>query len=383
MDDSPSKPKPKTGAISDREGIWELSKEAAIERVVELETELIEFQESSKELEQALEDELHELELANEKLEFKYETVVSQLNVVNAKNVSLTQELTRVTEENRASMERYEDTVAGLRSQLVSVEIVNDNMENNDRLLESKLEIANQFNNELLEKIAILENDYYRERKDNIESKLHISNYENEIKQLRARLDGVKETSETEKYPDFHHEADRTTATFADESFLSMKDILNAGPPISKVSAIPKSNSLKKLHELTEKSEELSQKVHSFKTALVPGGLKSTSTTQLSTMSLSRRSSRESQRKEKEQKGQFRGISPSPSIMNLASIRGGSTQTASQSQVQVPILVGTQLQRIEGSPAKPFEGKAATTLIAPRRKKKGSIFNSLKSMGMS
>lgn len=404
MDDSPSKrqisrtvkssPTTPSKAEGGDGGIWELSKEEAIERVVELESELFEFQESSKDLEQALEHELHNLELANEKIEYKYTMCLEQLNIANAKVVSLTNEITSITDKNRSTVEELNQKVNDLRTQLVSVEIVNDNMETNDRVLENKLEIANLFNGELLEKVAMLENDYERERKNAIERQLHLSNAENEIRQLKLKYEAGSNGDAARKRISSYPGSKRNSLLVSngsvlttngieqpddgeeagDVSILSMRDILRSGPPILRVPAIPKSNSLKKLHELTEKSGALSEKVQNFKTALVPGGLKSPSTTQLSKQnslkrinSWGRRSSEERRRVHSTSSSlsTIKGrISPSPSIMNLAQISQGDSES-------------TRLHTIEGSPA----AKSDYTL-AKKKTRKGSILDSLKAIGI-
>ena len=47
---------------------------------------------------------------------------------------------------------------------------MNDSMENEDRIKTNKYEDQQKFNNHLLEKLALLESDYEREKKLNIEN---------------------------------------------------------------------------------------------------------------------------------------------------------------------------------------------------------------------
>lgn len=398
----------------DESDIWELSKEAAIDRIVELETELLEFQESSKDLEQALEDELHNLELANEKLEYKCTVAMDQLNSSNGKVKRLTQEVNRLTEENNNLNQRYEASVNELKTKLVSIEIANDNMETQDRVLESKLELATQFNNELLEKIAMIENDFEREKRKTLEIQLHLSNSQNEIRHLKLihnkplhysnkhhqhqnqHLHQNQNQTQTQNNFSFISDCDED-GEVGNVSILSMRDILRAGPPVLRVSAIPKSDSLKKLHELTERSEVLSEKVQSFRSALVPGGLiKSPSTTHVSKRIFSEplrtttninttnrrarsRSGSGSGSKMRRARSSSRGsISPSPTIMNLAEISKGSNfdNIIKDSPVKAPIK--PKLDTIEGSPAKP----ELMNDMQRRNSKKGSLLDSLKSMAI-
>ena len=72
---------------------------------------------------------------------------------------------------------------------------MNDSMENEDRIKTNKYEDQQKFNNHLLEKLALLESDYERERKLNIEKQLYITNYQNQIKDLNRKI----ETLESQK----------------------------------------------------------------------------------------------------------------------------------------------------------------------------------------
>lgn len=166
----------------------DLSQEDLIEKVLELEGALNEFQESSKELEQALEEELQEFEKTTNKLHRSLDSTVDELSQAKTKIISLTQELNNTIEYSSTKLRESEDKITALKQQLVSVEIANDSIENNDRMISDKLELANQFNNELLEKLALLENDLERERKSGVEKLLYISNYQNEVRELTEKV---------------------------------------------------------------------------------------------------------------------------------------------------------------------------------------------------
>jgi len=218
----------------------DLSQEDLIEKVLELEGALNEFQESSKELEQALEEELQEFEKTTNKLHRSLDSTVDELSQAKTKIISLTQELNNTIEYSSTKLRESEDKITALKQQLVSVEIANDSIENNDRMISDKLELANQFNNELLEKLALLENDLERERKSGVEKLLYISNYQNEVRELTEKVTTLEANVEE-----------------GDMLVISWREALRDGPRTtsslgSLKGGMTKSASLKKIHSMTE-----------------------------------------------------------------------------------------------------------------------------------
>ncbi|ODV77648.1 uncharacterized protein CANTADRAFT_27361 [Suhomyces tanzawaensis NRRL Y-17324] len=252
---------PLTPTRYSRNVLRDLSKDELVEKVLELESVLNEFQESSKELEQALEEELQGLEAANVHIQKALDAKLLELEETKAKIVAMNQELNALHDSHNDRIRESEEKVTLLKQQLVSVEIANDSMESNDRMLSHKLELANQFNNELLEKMAILENDYERERKAGMEKQLYITNYQNEVKELNSKIESLEHRSDS---PD------------ADALFISMREVLSAGPPSTSDNygqpQMRKSSSLKKLQDMTNE-------VQSFIRNSTTTGLKSPSTT--------------------------------------------------------------------------------------------------------
>lgn len=262
-----------------RDGLVQLTQEEVVERVIELETELNEFQESSKELEQALEEELQGLERDNYALCETVNNSNEQMRASKESMAKLNKEVSDLNETIITKTKEYENQINSLKRKLVSVEIVNDDMEENDRMLCNKLDLAGQFNNELLEKIAIIENDLHREKQTNSQKQLHITNFEITIQELKNKVSFLEtklrfyENNEVESL------------------FLSMKDILNAGPPSSenihaqsqgRGTGMKKSESLKRLHQLTANSENMSKKARSLKNTVYSSHMKSSPTTKLS-----------------------------------------------------------------------------------------------------
>lgn len=202
-----------------------------VEKVIELESALCEFQESSKELELALEEELLELELANIDIKNDLKTVQRQLEESRTNVAVLSQEVNLLQDSNNSKAREHENEMHALKQQVVSIEIANDSMESHDRLIRNKLDLTIQFNNELLERLALMENDLERERRISLEKELYITNYQNEVKDLTRKLE----------------------EEVGDILVINMREVLNAGPPASlKFSQIPKSNSLKKLQDMTK-----------------------------------------------------------------------------------------------------------------------------------
>lgn len=259
------------------------------QRMLELEQELIEFQESSKELEQALEEELRDLETRNASL-------TKQLEAKDARIQTLVQNLARLTTELNEQLiaaadqnTANETLVAELKHKLVHMEILNDDMLSQDRVLESKYQLATQFNNELLEKIALVENELELERQTNAQNRLTISNLEIE---LLGMLDNKKQSESSEAHLNFQSSSHQSTEThlkmhrdstyhdlsFADGTILDIGEMLASEPPKKELNALSHSESLHKFHELYSKSGALRQKVGEVNMSLA---LKSPSTTQL------------------------------------------------------------------------------------------------------
>lgn len=270
MTESPSQQKYKKDDISN----WD--KEEIVEKMMVLEEELIEFQESSKELERALEEELQQLEMGNNQLVTSNKHKDKTIEELNSEVLELKAEVRRLNDENSSQKMKYDQEIRQLKQTIVDIEIKNDSMELNDRVANSKLGSLNQFNNELLEKIAILENENYLQKKMNDEKDLHISNYINTINDLKAQSDRLNKKST----PD-------TLNDEVDILYLSMKDVLRAGPPESPYlqETMKKSDSLQRLHQLLMRSENLSNQMKTLKRNslyLSSPQLKSPSTTQLS-----------------------------------------------------------------------------------------------------
>ncbi|OBA21157.1 hypothetical protein METBIDRAFT_41973 [Metschnikowia bicuspidata var. bicuspidata NRRL YB-4993] len=237
-------------------------------RMLELELELVEFQESSKDLELALEDELHDLETQKSTLVHQLLSKDKQISMLNSRVISLNSEVTGLLELLVETKSAYEETIADLKHKLVAMEILNDDFLSRDRVVESKLQLANQFNNELLEKLAMVENDLDLERQANAQHKLTISNLSNITAHQPVRLTRSKRDS---TFRDF---------AFAESTVLDIDEMLATEPPAPMVEAeFPRSESLTRFQELCSKSDILRQKVGEVNTSLA---FKSLSTAEVS-----------------------------------------------------------------------------------------------------
>lgn len=216
-----------------------LSKEELIQKVLESEAILNEFQESSKDLEKALEDELQQLESTNLNLENQVIDLKKQLLASRQQNLDQGKDL----DELQDLLLSKDQEIAGLQQKIVTIEISNASMESQDRIMLSKYEVQQAFNNELLEKLAMLEDELDRVKKQNTEKQLHITNYKIQISDLQETIKQL----EAEQHKD------------GDTLFVNMMDVLKSTPPPNVLrdltntsqSKMKKSDSLQKLKNLT------------------------------------------------------------------------------------------------------------------------------------
>ncbi|KAI5951072.1 hypothetical protein KGF54_004146 [Candida jiufengensis] len=239
--------------------LQDLTKDELIEKILESETILNEFQESSKELEKALEQELQDLELSNQNLQTQNRNLKNQNNSIiqtnseNGKQIDNLQEILRNKSEE----------IHTLRQQIVKIEITNDSMENQDRIIQNALNLQKNFNNDLLEKIAILEDEIDRSRKQNFEKQLYITNYQSQIKELNSKIENLESKIKDIETVDTND--NKVNEYNGDVSFVTMEDMLKSTPPPNKLkelqqqqsqrSKLKKSDSLQKLKSLTRDIE--------------------------------------------------------------------------------------------------------------------------------
>lgn len=216
-----------------------LNKDELIRKVLESEAILNEFQESSKDLEKALEDELQELETANLNLENQVINLKDQILASRQQNLDQGKELDVLQD----LLLRKDQEITSLQQKVVKIEIANASMESQDRIMLNKYEVQRAFNNELLEKLALLEDELDRVKKQNTEKQLHITNYKLQVNDLQEKIRQL----ETEQNKD------------TDSLFVSLMDVLKSTPPPKALrdvtntsqSKMKKSDSLQKLKNLT------------------------------------------------------------------------------------------------------------------------------------
>ena len=249
----------------------------------------------------------------------KLTTKQEELVKANAKILDLSSELNSLHESTSTRLYEKDEMIHNLTSQLVKTEILNDTMENDDRIKSSKFEVQQKFNNDLLEKLAMLESDYERERKLNVEKQLHILNYQNQIKDLQKKIDKLENKMENEQTGDI--------------LMLSIREMLRSTPPPNKIrdweaqkqSKIKKSDSLRKLKTLTMEIETFLGNYSSTKkspsTSPSSSVLKSPSTTQLDTSNTTDRSHTSTSSIPNKSKR----LSYSKRFLDLPSIKGSPT----------------------------------------------------------
>lgn len=252
------------------------------QRMLELEQELIVFQQSSKELEEALEDELTELENKNRMLVSQVTAKDKRLQELTSQLTDANAEVLRLSETLKTEKAKLEDEILLLKQKLVAMEILNDDMDMNDRILENNLQLTKQFNNELLEKLALVENDLENEKQINAQQRLRISNLEAaEVSRPAPRVRHLQQFKSRNKRQSVARSIMSVADTTADGTILDINEFLATAPPetIHPDSNIPRSGSRGKIHEQYLRSEEIVQKVGRMSHYL---GLKANSTIQIS-----------------------------------------------------------------------------------------------------
>ncbi|CAK9436376.1 uncharacterized protein LODBEIA_P09340 [Lodderomyces beijingensis] len=226
----------------------DLTRAELIQKVLESEAALNEFQESSRELEKALEDELQDLDEQNSSISKILQHTRSELTTARRHNHDLGKELDSLQDILRAK----DEEISLLRQKIVNIEISNDSMESQDRIMNSKYQLQRSFNNELLEKLAILEDEVERSRRSNSEKALYITNYQNQIRELNAKVANLEKRNLD------------LLAYDGDTSILSIGEMLKSTPPPNKIRdcstsysspSMKKSDSLQKLKSLTRDIE--------------------------------------------------------------------------------------------------------------------------------
>lgn len=309
-------------------------------RMCELEQELVEFQESSKELEQALEDELQQLEEQNAKLELQSRAKDIKIVELNKTVINLTAEINKLSELLAETKRANNHTISDLKQQLVTMEILNEDMLSQDRVLEHKFKLAQQFNNELLEKLALVENDLELERELNAKNTLLISNLENStVKKLQIKRDETLED-----------------LTFADGTILDINEMLASEPP-QPPRLMPKLGSLHMIHELYHKSDVLLTKVGNLSTTL-----KSSTTTDTDFSSITAKA-----------KDVPTTISHASSVSNLTKLQDNNADQ--RREVSRSTVKSVKSVKAEGS-----NGKAPKPVVTDSNTKKSWIRDLMKSM---
>ncbi|ODV98633.1 hypothetical protein PACTADRAFT_48353 [Pachysolen tannophilus NRRL Y-2460] len=166
----------------------ELSYEEAVKEVVSLRRELQEFENSSKELEDALELEIQDLNNERNKLRTNLQMKNEELNDSKKKIMALENELMQLSSKNNDLICKYEQDISQKKSKLIQFEIESDNLETDTRILNSKLQTQQEINNELLEKNIILQYEISEINHTLNNEKLENSNNQIKINELLNKI---------------------------------------------------------------------------------------------------------------------------------------------------------------------------------------------------
>lgn len=214
--------------------------ETALKQINELETELSEFQQSSYELEQELEKELNSLEEKKKKLEAQLAEKQRQVDSWKQKYVALEHDFGELSHKNEEKFKNYKLELKSVRSKLINIEIMNDNIEQNERMLGINLDEIETKYNDSLEKIALLESEVDYKDEMLLKERLNHQNTKTQLLEWKSRSDGTM----------------RPAKERAEESRMGSK--------------LAKSNSIKQLQNMIEHTKCMENKVENIRRSIRP-----------------------------------------------------------------------------------------------------------------
>lgn len=240
----------------------------ALKQINQLETELADFQQSSYELEQELEKELNALEDKNEKLEDKIAAKQKDIENWKAKYVELEAEFNNLNSKNEDKFKNYKKELQSVRSKLVNIEILNDNIEQNERILSINLNDLESKYNDSLEKIALIESELNYKDELLLKEKLNHQNTKNQLSELQAELDKYKPHSDNEQEVSQHDDTSRHASIAGSVGSMALSELSKK---------LPKSNSMKQLHNMIEQTKFMENRVESIRNTIRPSKMRKVS----------------------------------------------------------------------------------------------------------
>ncbi|CCH42693.1 putative nuclear distribution protein [Wickerhamomyces ciferrii] len=300
--------------------------ESAIDAIQQLEAELNEFQTSSYELEKELEKELTALELDNEELKIKNEEIQDQLNEIQREKIDKEKEFNKIRTELQNKIVKLEKDLEIKNSKIVDIEILNDNIEQNERNLNLSYKELEENYNSSVEKIILLEQEINDSKNQLMMEKLNHQNTKIELNEFKTKFEALERRSTT-KSRSLSNPINPSSSTSSTTSSIPLSN-----------SKMTKSNSIRQLHSMIEQSKGMESRIGNIKTSLNTKSLKlhrepkSSTTTKLTNATITTSTPSSSQVKPK------RKIPLSPSSFKLSSFAGSSFN---------------KMEKIEGSPAKP------------------------------
>ncbi|GMM38941.1 hypothetical protein DASC09_062800 [Saccharomycopsis crataegensis] len=241
----------------------------ALKQIQQLENELSDFQQSSYELEQELEKELNDLETRKQELEEALESKRKEAENWKAKYVRLESEFNNVTSRNEDKFKNYKKELQSVRSKLVNIEILNDNIEQNERILSINLNDLETKYNDSLERIALLESEINYKDEALLKEKLDNQNTQNQFNELKGEIDKLR-SQQKQKLQREKSQSGQSSSSIFDSTG-------NASVSESVRNNIPKSNSIKQLHNMIEQTKFMENRVETIRNTIRPSKMRKVS----------------------------------------------------------------------------------------------------------
>lgn len=250
----------------------------AKEQIHQLEQELTEFQESSKELELELEQELAESDKRQSKLEDRISTLESEVAEWRKKTLDAHKEAASTQEALQREVSSLRDAHKLVKERLRETENANDDIEQRERITCSTLEDIQTRYNEALENVAILEAELAakdvligenhrakEEIKDLTEELEHtrkkLATRDHELEEANKRITMAPPSSTTSNNAPVHRRAVSGTAQVSAEGYLTPLTSTGAKP-------LSTSRSMQFIHGLQSQMRSLESRVAHVKSSL-------------------------------------------------------------------------------------------------------------------
>ncbi|ODV62856.1 uncharacterized protein ASCRUDRAFT_79487 [Ascoidea rubescens DSM 1968] len=245
----------------------------ALNQINQLENELSEFQSSSYELEQELEKELNDLDSKNESLKLNLIESEKETSLWKNKFFNLQKDLQNQSVKAQEQISNYKNELSNTRNKLINIEIINDNIEQNERKLNVNLNELDSKYNDTLEQVALLESELDYKNELLLKEQLEHQNTRNSLLEVQKELDNLKNSINKST-------SASTTSTGLPLIFNSIGIFGNTNNNLSRTPSnsldstsqrsFPKSNSIRQLHDMINQAKGMESRVENIKISLKP-----------------------------------------------------------------------------------------------------------------